>query len=164
MKENRMHWVDICRCFFIIAIVVGHVFKSGYLRQWLFSFHVPAFFLISGYCFNYIDNAKMFVKKKVRTIVVPYFAFSIFSILLFAAARIFVPQISNIMECNFIKNVFTMLYATSKPDIMKYNTPLWFLPCFFVVSIVAYVIEKMAYKYVKCIRYIAMFICACVGG
>lgn len=45
---DRLSWVDVARGLGIIAVVVGHVWMRGPLRDALYSFHMPLFFLLSG--------------------------------------------------------------------------------------------------------------------
>lgn len=52
--------------------------------QWLtwkviYTFHMPLFFLLSGYCFKekYLDDAWLFVKRKLQGIYVPYVVYSL---------------------------------------------------------------------------------------
>lgn len=164
MDTKRIHWIDIAKGFFIIAIVLGHIFNSGYLRNWLFSFHVPAFFFLSGYCFKYESSIGNFVLKKFRTIVVPYLLFSMLSILAFYFASQIIPSIQSIMECDILENVITMLYGNSKPDVMKYNSPLWFLPCLFSVTVLAYGVEWLVKRTNAKVRYIAMLCSVVIGA
>jgi len=68
MTENkgREVWLDGLKGFGILLVILGHVL-SGYLdawtfpeaffsfypvRTWIYSFHMPLFFLISGYTFT----------------------------------------------------------------------------------------------------------------
>lgn len=158
MDMRRIHWIDIARGFFIIAIVLGHVFNTGYIRNWLFSFHVPAFFFLSGFCFKYEKNAGKYIAKKVKTIVIPYIVFSIISIAIFYVASLLIPNIQSIVDCDITDNVRVMLYGNSKPDVMKYNSPLWFLPCLFCVTLLAYGVERLTYKCALMVRYVAMLL------
>lgn len=164
MDAKRIHWIDIAKGFFIIAIVLGHIFNSGYLRNWLFSFHIPAFFLLSGYCFKYESSFGDFALKKFRTIVVPYLTFSMLSILAFYFASQIIPSIQSIMECDILENVITMLYGNSKPDVMKYNSPLWFLPCLFSVTVLAYGVEWLVKRANVKVRYIAILCSVVIGA
>ena len=50
------------------------------------------------------------------------------------------PSLSE--QSGFFNQLFVVLYGNSRPDIMKWNTPLWFLPCLFAVLVVVYVIER----------------------
>lgn len=45
---QRLDWVDVARGIGIIAVVVGHVWTRGPLRDAMYSFHMPLFFLLSG--------------------------------------------------------------------------------------------------------------------
>lgn len=64
----------------IILMVMGHVLSwDMVIRKAIFTFHMPLFFLMSGYCFNekYLDDAKQFVVRKMKGIYVPFVAFSL---------------------------------------------------------------------------------------
>lgn len=158
--QERVHWIDITRGIAIIAIVLGHVFTSGNLWRYVFSFHVPIFFFISGYCFSYKKDMNLFLKEKTDKIVIPYLVFSSLSICAFFLASLVLPQIKEILDCNLGKNLRCMFYGTSKPAIMKYNQPLWFLPCYFCVSIIAYIVERIGgwTKHRNIIRIVAVVI------
>lgn len=80
----------------IVLVVLGH---SGMaepqiephvtvLKGWIYSFHMPLFFFISGFLFSYTNinthniDAKKFIVKKVERLLVPYLALGIVSILI----------------------------------------------------------------------------------
>lgn len=44
----RLDWVDVARGIGIVAVVIGHVWTRGPLRDAMYSFHMPLFFLLSG--------------------------------------------------------------------------------------------------------------------
>lgn len=46
--QYRLDWVDVARGIGIIAVVAGHVWTRGPLRDAAYSFHMPLFFLLSG--------------------------------------------------------------------------------------------------------------------
>lgn len=159
-RENRIFWVDITKGILIILIVLGHVFKDGIIRMCIFSFHVPAFFFLSGYCYKKYPN-KEFLARKLKTIVVPYIVFSILSIAIVYCASFLKPSLCNILDCGIISNLKVMLYGNSKPDVMKYNQPLWFLTCFFCTNIVCHMIIRLNKKY---LLYAFMFVCVLLGA
>ncbi|UZW55778.1 acyltransferase family protein [Sphingobium sp. JS3065] len=45
---GRLEWIDVARGVGIVAVVVGHVWTRGGLRDAMYSFHMPLFFLLSG--------------------------------------------------------------------------------------------------------------------
>jgi len=46
--QFRLDWVDVARGIGIIAVVIGHVWTRGGVRDAMYSFHMPLFFLLSG--------------------------------------------------------------------------------------------------------------------
>lgn len=46
--QFRLDWVDVARGLGIIAVVIGHVWTRGPVRDAMYSFHMPMFFLLSG--------------------------------------------------------------------------------------------------------------------
>ena len=154
LNKGRIHWIDIARGICIIAIVIGHTYHNNVLRTYTLSFDVPMFFFLSGILYKYPTKASDYFKKKLKTIVVPYFMFSILSIVIFWLASIVMPKINNMLECSIWKNILVMLYGNSKPDIMKYYSPLWFLTCYFSVIVLSYLIDLIYDKmiYIKSIN------------
>ena len=57
-KTNRIDSLDICKGILIILVVVGHAIEivdpahKSYFIKLIYSFHMPAFFIISGFLFN----------------------------------------------------------------------------------------------------------------
>lgn len=62
MKE-RKNCFDIARGIAMICIIMGHL-GINRVNSFVYTFHVPIFFLISGYFMNDKVNFKEFVKKK----------------------------------------------------------------------------------------------------
>ena len=68
MTRNRV--VDIARGIAIIAIILGHL-NLAMINYVVFTFHVPIFYLFTGY-FMKQEPVALFVKKKAHTLLVPY--------------------------------------------------------------------------------------------
>lgn len=96
MKKQREIWVDDVKVIACVLVVLGHFFQSmtkanilqaNDLYQWfnqtVYLFHVPLFFICSGYLYQKLNKVENFrnlsknVLKKALTLGVPYFAFSI---------------------------------------------------------------------------------------
>ena len=71
MKDTRSRAVDVARGIGILCIIVGH-FDSFTIRRIVFTFHVPIFFLISGYYVGADRPRGVFFRRKLRTLIVPY--------------------------------------------------------------------------------------------
>lgn len=77
MATGRIKWIDVAKGIGIIAVVLGH---SGnlFLAHYIYWFHMPLFFLISGYLHKQPDSFDMFVKntrRKTCRLLVPYVSF-----------------------------------------------------------------------------------------
>lgn len=46
--KNRIKFLDIAKGIAILAIIAGHT-GPDWVKQFVFTFHVPVFFIISGY-------------------------------------------------------------------------------------------------------------------
>lgn len=71
--------LSIAKALCIILMVVGHSGCPAYLHDWIYLFHMPCFFLISGYLLKdrYIDNLKLAVRKRLKGLWIPYVKWSI---------------------------------------------------------------------------------------
>ncbi len=126
--DKRVHWVDALKFLGIFVIYLGHFGESaGKLYPFVYTYHVPLFFFVSGFFANIKKEETFFsfVKKKFQKLMVPYFMFVAFSILMHAvqydlAAE---PLLYELQRYVFaVRN--TLLHSS-----------LWFFSCLFVVSV-----------------------------
>ena len=94
-KKERIWELDFLRGFAIILVVIGHVFigfhnskfyfsGSTFLNSWIYSFHMPLMFMISGYVhgmkehFQFRQKYSDYLRKYVTDIYIPclYFSFT----------------------------------------------------------------------------------------
>ena len=62
---------DIAKGIGMLAVILGHLSLPVWLSKFIFSFHMPLFFLINGYFFK-PESIETFTKKKLRTLIFPY--------------------------------------------------------------------------------------------
>ena len=77
---GRLEWIDVARGIGIVAVVVGHVWTRGGLRDAMYSFHMPLFFLLSG-LLSRPQPAGRFTRRQLFSQMRPYAAFLILLIL-----------------------------------------------------------------------------------
>lgn len=87
MEKKRIYYLDIAKGIGVILMILGHVPDlSMPSRQFVTSFHMPLFFVISGMiiCATGEDSRNMceILKRKFCSIMIPYFIFSVLSLLL----------------------------------------------------------------------------------
>lgn len=139
-KGPRIEAIDLVKGIGILCIVFGHVFPMTMFTQWLFAFHVPLFFLVSGFTYRFDSNKKRFFGKKLRRLMVPYLCFSIISILLLWVMAKVLPVDE---ETRILPNLMGMLWGNSNGRAMAWNTPLWFLPCLFCAVVLMDLFETV---------------------
>ena len=44
-RAERLSWLDVLKGIGIILVVIGHVYSNRTVFNWLYSFHMPLFFL-----------------------------------------------------------------------------------------------------------------------
>ncbi len=72
MISSRNNSVDIARGIAMIAIILGHLGISA-IDRIVYTFHIPIFFLITGYYMNTSQSLACIAKKRFRTVIIPYF-------------------------------------------------------------------------------------------
>ena len=84
MSDKRNDIVDIAKGIGIFLMVIGHTGIPLPLRIWIYSFHMPLFFFISGFFYKRDKyGIGSFVKARCKTLVIPYFIFLVITFLWF---------------------------------------------------------------------------------
>ncbi|MEJ7933713.1 acyltransferase family protein [Sphingobium sp. AN558] len=78
--DSRLEWIDTARGIGIIAVVIGHVWTQGALRDAVYSFHMPLFFLLSG-ILSKPQPVGAFTRRQLTGQLRPYAAFLLLLIL-----------------------------------------------------------------------------------
>lgn len=70
-KNNRIRFIDIAKGIAIICIIIGHL-DIKEINRFVYTFHVPIFFIITGYFINNKLSINEFISKKFKTLIIPY--------------------------------------------------------------------------------------------
>lgn len=148
---EKYAWIARLKGFLIVLVVLGHVIGAGRymtngiakevlekLYECIYSFHMPAFFIIAGMCWHR-SEFKSYCKKKAFRLLVPYFVFGVLSIIIYAF--VFGYDI-------WWQPVISLLHAGAWPAGagFKANSVLWFLPCMFSVLMVYWWLDMLLPK------------------
>lgn len=76
--DKRIDYIDTAKGIAITLMVIGHSYsEDNFLVHWLYSFHMPFFFIISGYLYaakySKVSQISFDINKKVQTLILPYF-------------------------------------------------------------------------------------------
>lgn len=121
-----------------IFFIIGHVFHDqGIYAQYVYSFHVPLFFFLTGVTFSRGKNGFWkFLIQKLKRLLVPFYIFAAVSWSVYALLGKFV---SSFAEKAIDSSVSAIIISTLK-GYCAANTPLWFLPCLFLELLFLYAI------------------------
>lgn len=127
MKERRKS-IDLLRSFAIILMIMGHVGFVAPFYKWIHAFHIPVWFVISGYFCNTEKQLLSYSAHKFKTLIVPYFVFSV----LYEIIWTFVLR----MPSQWLGIVFPNTVQ------VPLNGALWFLPAFFICEMACFITLK----------------------
>lgn len=125
MLKQRILWLDIAKGIAIILMVLGHSSIPPVASNFIWAFHMPLFFVASGYTTNWDKySGLMFVRKKTTSIMRP---FIIYSALLYIVIRITDVQVDT-------SNLLSEGWG---------GMALWFVPVLFVSLLLAYILQRI---------------------
>lgn len=74
ISKKRIEWLDMAKGYGTLLVILAHLKQSSIPGWWIYTFHMPLFFFLSGYVFYVPDSFSAFVKKKCKAILLPYFS------------------------------------------------------------------------------------------
>lgn len=135
---KRMEWIDCVKGLAIIFVVLGHIdMGEHFLCSWIYSFHVPLFFMISGILLavsqekNESTAVSIFLLKKAKQLLYPYAVFSLLAVFYLAVRGLWddlIPAVKDTLCLNgystlwflpalfFSECIFTLIRRSKIPD------------------------------------------------
>ena len=115
---NRINAIDVAKGIGILCIVLGHIVPNSYVARWLYAFHVPLFFLLSGFTYSLKEDKKAFYLNKAKRLLLPYLIFAVISIAIYIYIYIYIYMAiirsgSSSEETRIWPHLLGMLYANS---------------------------------------------------
>ena len=145
MEKNRIQYWDIAKGIAIILMVLGHVSgKPTVLHNFIFSFHMPLFFVANAFFIKKYDIEKTFFKS-IKSLLIPYF------IIALIAAFIFLFQhIGNGAIDAFGIKLAAMLFSSTRSPQFAPAIPgiwaIWFVTCLFVARNSYVIVRRIGEK------------------
>lgn len=147
MLNNRDVTLDYIKGIGIILMIIGHsdfaFLYDGLLRHFIYSFHMPLFFLCSGYLYKRRDVSDA-AKRLSLTSLYPYFIFSIIWLVLsmMYGTRTFLQGVEDVLWAS--NNEKSRMFLSTTTAIGS----IWFLFAFFWGKVCFNYIESKTKKYV----------------
>lgn len=147
--KSRIAFIDIVRGILIILVVVGHT-NLPY-TQYIFWFHMPAFFILSGSLYKPRQLPELFAyaKKTLSSLMIPYFT----SFVLITA----VALIIRLVKVDELTHLLNDLWQGGTHLTFIYGV-FWFITTFAISRIIFALTEATLPKYIRWPLYVAMYI------
>lgn len=142
-NTNRNQWMDVAKGSTIILMILGHASIPDVLSRFIYSFHMPLFFIASGWLTNWGKNTvREFFIKKVKSLVIPFITYSIIVLIIISlqsgGAKFFIQWLTKGWEG----------YA------------LWFIPVLFISLLLVKGIKSISKSWFQ----VAICICLLITG
>ena len=143
-KKQYFNEINIMRGMAVLCVVIGHSFNPtetptilGFIKSFVYCFHMPAFFFISGFLEGdkrrSIGEKKQAIIKKARRLMIPYFFLTVVTAVLKMLFGVFARN-----PLNYSTIVVDVLIGKNNP-----NGGLWFLYALFVISFFGIIFDMM---------------------
>lgn len=132
MDYQRKYYIDILRGIGMLLVVYGHIIRIYPDRSYIWTFHMPLFFFISGLTFipNKYNSLKVFIIRRGIFLLIPYLIFYLLCLPLWAAFTLLYK--GDLSIADFLKEFLLMFYGNMTAS----GGALWFLPCLFMAEII----------------------------
>lgn len=140
-EKKRIVWIDQLRAFAFYFVYLGHIAPEGPLNDWIYSFHMPMFFLISGCNLNltkiYNTKFKDYIARLAERMIVPYLWLQLLSLgvkyLLLDEAEVVPDYLLGILTANS--------HIVNAP-----SNPMYFVLLLFLAQLGMWLIIKLTHK------------------
>ena len=144
--NNRFIEFDMLKGITILAVILGHS-DLQMLIHIIFVFHMPCFFLISGYFLSFEDNINKFIEKKAKRLLIPY------ALTCSAICFLSIPinfYLGKDVNLNLKNWIYGSIYGAGTTEVHTLISPsfigaLWFLwALFWGLIIVHYIVKRFS--------------------
>ena len=120
--KARIEYIDLLRCIGIILMIMGHTGFGSVFSKWIHCFHMPMFFIISGYMYKEMPLSKLVLRRS-KSLLIPYFVFGLIHCAIYFAVYGFDTKV-----------LFSFFWENTNGN-MPIAGALWFLTAMFCTEI-----------------------------
>lgn len=139
--KKRITWIDVLKGLGMILVMFAHASLPSEIRKYIYTFHLPLFFCITGFLFSTkkYDNVTQFLKAKFKSLLIPYFIFSLFNYVFYLVFSRF----ANTVAENKLKPFLGIFIGIRGTEWTMCNGTLWFVLTLFVCEVLLYFIIRL---------------------
>lgn len=161
IQSSRLDYVDRAKGVMVLLVIVGHICQYDFCRgkdeplfRFIYSFHMPLFFLLSGYVMG-VSRQKLqsqpfrtWLWRKVQTLLIPFVIWGLF------IYRYIDPIGKSPLDVEALRQLI----------VIPYHNGAWFLISLFCVQMVCYPVFRYNKYYVWCVPLLFLAIGSWLGG
>lgn len=142
--KQRNETVDIAKGLGIVLVILGHlVVGDGLVSKWIFSFHMPLFYFLSGYVMNEFISSEKYVSR-VKSLFFHYISFSAIGLI----ASFIIPAWRD--NLSFKTIAYDIIYNT-QPECAHVGQAWFLISLIWVISIFCLTHRIFNFKLLTCI-------------
>ncbi len=140
-QNSRLSHFDLYRGFGILLMVMGHIGFGKTFDFYIHAFHMPLFFLVSGYFTNPEKNEKFmpFLGHAARTLLVPYLVFAV----------LLCQPLHYLYTHEWSWKYMLLSLATSNHNRIDVAGAYWFLLCLFSCKVLFWCVMRLKQKWLQ---------------
>lgn len=164
--SKKINWISILQGWSMLLVVIGHVTLtnkfndpsttiSTTIETIIYRFHMPLFIFLSGFLFHrtsFNSNYSHIIKNKIRRLLVPYFAFSLFTLFL----KIYLNPLMKRPVDNPISEILNILFFPPQNPLGE----MWFVSTLFIIFILTPIfkisIQNLPYTIIAIIVFVIL--------
>lgn len=130
-KSSRYEFIDIAKVICIFLMVWGHGNLAGEnITRWIYSFHMPLFFVLSGFLYK-PRHFKEQTKKDFNSLMVPYYLINL--ICLIPSVAIMIYKNYDISYLAYRIGAIFLGLGYKAGNFQPVCSPMWFIVCLFIM-------------------------------
>lgn len=134
---ERNQGIDILKGIGIFLMVFDHVGWGSFVHTYIQSFHMPLFFIVSGYLWKRGKPVSLVARLKAKSVLIPYVSFAA----IYLALHIILSRIE-LSDLSLSQAVTAVLFFPTDMAHIPFAPALWFLPCFYFSNVTFAALDK----------------------
>lgn len=148
---RRLEEIDVLKGLGIILMIMGHQYYGVGFDKWIHAFHMPMFFIISGFLYRRPSVIRNGICNKAKSLLIPYAFFACIHLLIMGAKTLTLGGSS--------KSLFLYVYhiLVVNTEGMPICGAIWFLTALFFTTVIFILIDSYIHQSVLKVLCVVLF-------
>lgn len=151
VRPIRLQWIDMAKGLGILLMIFGHMHVGQPIRDFIYSFHMIMFVMISGYLYKETVALKKFIPRKIQALLIPYVLTNVISYfvrlcMLYRAGMFTVSGALGILKAQILTTLGGSSFYAKHFITIETCGPIWFVTFLFCIVIFYAVLNRIQLK------------------